>query len=200
MWSGLTSVGLPSFSAYDAFISGIVFSAFTIAQPIRWVKETLPPRARLRWLLMTMRLSISSLTGTCRTLVAVGTWRLVSMFCAVRAGAPRRICRSASRAGRGSRLGLALGGWFTVPPVGAPVSGRRLLRCGLSLRYGGLRSGRRGLSGRGGGRGLRWRRARTCVVPRLGASGVLLSDTASGRGASAGVVFTGFASYQACRS
>lgn len=45
---------------------------------------------------MTMRLSISSLTGTWRTLVAVGTVRLVSMFCAVRAGAPRRILRSAS--------------------------------------------------------------------------------------------------------
>src|SRR5919107_3796068 len=56
---------------------------------MRWVKETLPPRARARWLLMTMRLSHSSLTGTDRTLVAVGTERLRSMFCAVRAGAPR---------------------------------------------------------------------------------------------------------------
>src|SRR3954468_1005890 len=54
-----------------------------------WVKETLPPRARARWLLMTIRLSHNSLTGTDRTLVAVGTVRLRSMFCAVRAGAPR---------------------------------------------------------------------------------------------------------------
>src|SRR5919107_4550908 len=56
---------------------------------MRWVNETLPPRARARWLLMTIRLSQSSLTGTDRTLVAVGTVRLRSMFCAVRAGAPR---------------------------------------------------------------------------------------------------------------
>ena len=39
---------------------------------------------------MTMRLSISSLTGTERTLVAVGTVRLASMFATVRAGAPFR--------------------------------------------------------------------------------------------------------------
>jgi len=114
---GRLAVGL----AYDAFISGSVFSAFTSAQPIRWVKETLPPRARLRWLLMTMRLSISNLTGTWRTLVAVGTVRLVSMFCAVRADAPRRICRSASPVVAGAGLGWTLGGWFTVPPVGAPL-------------------------------------------------------------------------------
>ena len=38
---------------------------------------------------MTIRLSQSSLTGTERTLVAVGTVRLTSMFCTVRAGAPR---------------------------------------------------------------------------------------------------------------
>src|SRR6476620_3092031 len=38
---------------------------------------------------MTMRLSHSSLTGTERTLVAVGTVRLASMLAAVRAGAPR---------------------------------------------------------------------------------------------------------------
>ena len=38
---------------------------------------------------MTMRLSMSSLTGTVRTLVAVGTSRLASMFVTVRAAAPR---------------------------------------------------------------------------------------------------------------
>ncbi len=38
---------------------------------------------------MTMRLSQSSLTGTERTLVAVGTVSEESMFAAVRAGAPR---------------------------------------------------------------------------------------------------------------
>src|SRR3712207_9340065 len=71
-------------------MSGISRSARTSAYPIRWVKETLPARARARWLLMTMRLSHNSLTGIDRTLVAVGTLRLRSMFCAVRAGAPRR--------------------------------------------------------------------------------------------------------------
>src|SRR5690349_9345150 len=40
---------------------------------------------------MTIRLSHSSLTGTERTLVAVGTVRLTSMLAAVRAGAPRRV-------------------------------------------------------------------------------------------------------------
>src|SRR3954451_3811242 len=55
-----------------------------------WVKLTLPPRERDRWLLMTIRLSISSLAGTARTLVAVGTWRLVSMFVTTRAAGPRR--------------------------------------------------------------------------------------------------------------
>src|SRR3712207_4308003 len=56
---------------------------------MRWVNETLPPRARLRWLLMTMRLSIISFAGTVRTLVAVGTLRLASMFAASVFGMPR---------------------------------------------------------------------------------------------------------------
>ena len=54
-----------------------------------WVKETLPPRARARWLLMTIRLSHSSLTGTGRTEVAVGTVSETSMFFAVAAAMPR---------------------------------------------------------------------------------------------------------------
>ena len=56
---------------------------------MRCVKETLPPRARARWLLMTVRLSQSSLTGTERTDVAVGTVSETSMLAAVRAGTPR---------------------------------------------------------------------------------------------------------------
>src|SRR3978361_904948 len=90
MWAGVSRLGLPSFSSKPTFISGIERSALTRANPIRWVKETLPPRARARWLLMTMRLSHSSLTGTERTLVAVGTLRLASMLATVRAGAPFR--------------------------------------------------------------------------------------------------------------
>src|SRR3954465_5671685 len=83
------------------------------------VNDTLPPRARARWLLITMRLSIRSLTGTERTLVAVGTVRLASMFCAVRAGAPRRTVRVGSSlavgvAGFSGSLGTGLAaaaGW-----------------------------------------------------------------------------------------
>ncbi len=87
-WAGVIRWGLPSTTSYPTFIAGIDLSARTRAKPIRWVKETLPPRARARWLLMTIRLSHSSLTGTERTLVAVGTVRLSSMFFTVRAGAP----------------------------------------------------------------------------------------------------------------
>src|SRR3954471_17835400 len=55
---------------------------------MRWVNDTLPPRLRRRWLLMTVRLSARSLAGTARTLVAVGTVRLVSMLATTRAAAP----------------------------------------------------------------------------------------------------------------
>src|SRR3954468_8248110 len=65
-------------------------SARTSAQPIRGVKDTLPPRERARWLLMTMRLSASSLAGTARTLVAVGTVSDTFMFLTTAAAAPRR--------------------------------------------------------------------------------------------------------------
>src|SRR5262245_21611644 len=54
-----------------------------------WVKLTLPPRDRARWLLMTTRLSMSSLAGTARTLVAVGTVSEVSMLATTRDDAPR---------------------------------------------------------------------------------------------------------------
>src|SRR6476646_10204434 len=57
---------------------------------MRWVNETLPPRPRRRWLLMTTRLSMSSFAGIARTLVAVGTARLASMLVTIRAAAPRR--------------------------------------------------------------------------------------------------------------
>src|SRR5438477_13137571 len=54
-----------------------------------WVNDTLPPRPRRRWLLMTVRLSMRSFAGIARTLVAVGTARLASMFVTTRAAAPR---------------------------------------------------------------------------------------------------------------
>ena len=78
---------------------------------------------------MTMRLSHSSLTGTERTLVAVGTVSEASMFCAVRAGAPRRIVYDAwSFAGVGSAGLDSLGTGLVVPLAGsaALASGRGL--------------------------------------------------------------------------
>src|SRR3954451_11052126 len=89
MCSGRTSEGLPSTSAYELFISGCAMTERTIAQPIRWVKLTLPPRPRARWLLITMRLSASSLAGTARTLVAVGMLSDASMLVAIFAATPR---------------------------------------------------------------------------------------------------------------
>src|SRR3954469_24876619 len=56
---------------------------------MRCVKETLPPRERARGLLMTIRLSASSLAGTDRTLVAVGTVSETFMFLTTLAAAPR---------------------------------------------------------------------------------------------------------------
>src|SRR3954469_4206696 len=109
MCAGLTRVGLPSVSSYDAFISGSVFSALTSAQPMRCVKETLPPRARLRWLLMTMRLSISSLAGMVRTLVAVGTVSDASMLVASDFDIPRSGVTLSSSAASTVALGAVTG-------------------------------------------------------------------------------------------
>src|SRR3954471_22911455 len=98
---------------------------------MRCVNDTLPPRARDRWLLMTIRLSHNSLTGTERTLVAVGTVRLASMFDTVRAGAPRSTVwvgsslTSACAAGSGSLgTGAVLEGWagrWSARGLAAPV-------------------------------------------------------------------------------
>src|SRR3954452_12931210 len=87
-WSGDVTAGLPSVVVKARFMTGNSASARTSAKPIRCVKETLPPRPRRRWLLMTTRLSISSLAGIARTLVAVGTARLASMLETTRAAAP----------------------------------------------------------------------------------------------------------------
>jgi hypothetical protein len=54
-----------------------------------WVNETLPPRVRLSWLLITTRLSIINLAGMARTLVAVGRSSDIDMFFTTAAAAPR---------------------------------------------------------------------------------------------------------------
>src|SRR3954453_20413316 len=74
----------------------MAFKACTAAQAIRCVNDTLPPRERRRWLLITVRLSISSLAGTARTLVAVGTANDASMLVTTRAAGPRRTVVSTS--------------------------------------------------------------------------------------------------------
>src|SRR4051812_36819831 len=94
---------------------------------MRCVNETLPPRARDRWLLMTMRLSHSSFTGTERTEVAVGTDRESSMLATVRAGAPRRtvyVGWSAAPDGSGSFFSWRTGA--AVPFAGSAAASSRL--------------------------------------------------------------------------
>src|ERR1700741_1864358 len=93
---------------------------------MRWVKETLPPRPRARWLLITMRLSMSSLAGTERTLVAVGTVRLAVMLTAVRADAPRggAVLAAAAGAGAAGLTGRVAGGaGGTAAGAGGPAAG-----------------------------------------------------------------------------
>src|SRR5436190_23062128 len=97
----VTSMARPrltcSLSTYDGvlpgtnvrFITGMALMACTTAKPIRWVKLTLPPRERMRWLLRTLRLTSRRRAGTCRKLVAVGTASDFSMFSTMRAPAPR---------------------------------------------------------------------------------------------------------------
>ena len=89
---------------------------------MRCVNDTLPPCARARWLLRIWRLTSSSLAGTARTDVAVGTSRLASMLLTMRAAAPRNgsgvspastigaLPVAARRAGAASRRRLRRGG------------------------------------------------------------------------------------------
>ena len=94
-------MGRPSTSAKWRFITGNSASALTTANPIMCVKLILPPRVRRNWLLMTTRLSASSLAGTARTLVAVGTVSEAFMFFTTSDAAPRRAVVTPSVAGAG---------------------------------------------------------------------------------------------------
>src|ERR1700759_678447 len=88
---------------------------------MRCVNETLPPRVRFRWFLITIRLSASSLAGTARTLVAVGTVSDCCMFFAMAAAAPRIGLTCSPSAGlTGVALAAAAG-------AGLPVLGRPAL-------------------------------------------------------------------------
>src|SRR5271169_1396656 len=98
---------------------------------MRCVNDTLPPRPRRRWLLMTIRLSASSLAGIARTLVAVGTARLAVMLVTVRAAAPRSLLPSVpwggvggeSRAGLGGESRAGFGGESGATPGAAGLGG-----------------------------------------------------------------------------
>src|ERR1700720_4278435 len=105
---------------------GNALSACTNAEPSRWVNEILPPRVRLSWLLMTVRLSIISLAGTARTLVAVGRSSDIDMFLTTAAAAPRSTWTSSPSAGAGptGRAGAGAGGALVTPlPTVAGVTG-----------------------------------------------------------------------------
>src|SRR5438105_1325609 len=97
--------GCPSTISKDEFIAGTRASAFSTANEIRCVKLTLAPPVRARWLFRICRLTSSSLAGTVRTEVAVGTPSEASMFSTIRAVAPRigtgRSAPSASGAAAG---------------------------------------------------------------------------------------------------
>src|SRR6478609_2680192 len=89
---------------------------------MRCVNDTLPPRPRARCALMSVRLSIRSLAGTARTLVAVGTWRLASMLTTTRAEGPRSFSTVAPGAAAGAgAAGLAAAGAFAAAGAGAAV-------------------------------------------------------------------------------
>src|SRR6185437_4722643 len=86
-----------------------------------WVNEILPPRVRLSWLLITTRLSIISLAGIARTLVAVGTSSDCDMFFTTAAAAPRNTWTSSPSAG-GGPAGFGAGAWAAGCGVlGAPL-------------------------------------------------------------------------------
>ncbi len=80
----------------------------------------MPPRVRLRWLLATMRLSIITLAGMARTLVAVGTSSEVFMFLTTAAAAPRSTWVASSAASAAFAAGLAgLAAGLDLPLAGA---------------------------------------------------------------------------------
>src|SRR6478736_6665568 len=84
---------------------------------MRWVNDTLPPRARARWLLMTVRLSMSSLAGTARTEVAVGTSRLASMLSTTRAAGPLSGWSTLASASSRGTAAAGADGWAGVRAV-----------------------------------------------------------------------------------
>src|SRR3954447_9886748 len=114
---------------------------------MRWVNDTLPPRPRRRWLLMTVRLSMSSFAGIARTLVAVGTARLACMLVTTRAAAPL----SWRWVGDGADDPLC--GWEALSPSLVPRSVAPLLPTPLPRAVGSVAFAALGLLTAAGGAG-----------------------------------------------
>src|SRR5271156_1305679 len=137
---------------------GNFLTACTSAYPNRWVKEILPPRVRLSWLLMTIRLSITSLAGTARTLVAVGTSSDADMFLTTAAAAPRSTCNSSPSAGGG--VADLAGATAPLPSVAvlagfaAGCAGAAGLGCAAADAGGSAAGGRVARAGPGVGSGV----------------------------------------------
>src|ERR1700733_3152666 len=98
-----------------------------------------------------MRLSISSLAGTVRTLVAVGTLRLEAMLTAVRAAAPRSVVAGAPAAAGGPAAG-GVAGAGAASGFGGAVAGAAAWAGALAWLSGPVwgGAGRAGLGARGG--------------------------------------------------
>src|SRR5215207_6001795 len=93
---------------------------------MKCVYEALPRLCSFRYWLTSARFSSSTLTGTCRFDVAVGTVKLVSMFSTILSAPPRMGCAS-PRA-----CGVAAGAWAGAASACAPggagaVAARRAL-------------------------------------------------------------------------
>jgi hypothetical protein len=89
-------------STKEEFSDGIAFNPFTMANAMKWVKETFAPLDRAKVSLSAERLISSNRAETLRTLVAVGTPRLAFMFVTMRAAAPRKGVASLSNVASGS--------------------------------------------------------------------------------------------------
>src|SRR5688500_6059860 len=99
---------------------------------MRWVNEILPPRPRCRWLLITVRLSMSSLAGTARTQVAVGTARLACMFETTRAAGPLSGVAPATTGRDGCGSPLASAGLASAGLASAGLATAGLASAGLT--------------------------------------------------------------------
>ncbi len=123
----MTRWGLPSTSAKELAITGMLFVASTIPQAIRWVKESLRPAA-----LSSARREASVSTGSVRKLVAVGMERLSSMKRASVAAGPRiglvPAPSGAGGAGAGGAGALAALGAAGVCPLLAASTSSLVIR------------------------------------------------------------------------